>query len=330
MADAPAPPRCILVTGAAGFIGRQAVAALAAQLPPDSRIIATDVRPPPVPADGADRVEARVLDIRGPSLAELCADEGVDAVLHLAAVVNPPPGMDRAELQSIEVGGTRKLVDACLHTGVRQLVYTSSGAAYGYHADNPALLTEDDALRGNEIFAYADHKRRIEELLARVRLDHPALGQLVFRVSTILGPTVDNQITAMFERPVVIGVRGADTPFCFVWDADVVACLVHGLLAGRTGVFNLTGRGVMTLREIAHEMGGRYVALPEAWLRRGLALGHDRGWTGLGPEQVIFLKHRPVLSTARLEAEFGVVPRLSSREVFALYRDSRRGQRQAG
>ncbi len=38
------------------------------------------------------------------------------------------------------------MLQACVANGVRRIVVSSSGAAYGYHADNPAWLTEDGAL----------------------------------------------------------------------------------------------------------------------------------------------------------------------------------------
>ncbi len=197
---------------------------------------------------------------------------------------------------------------------MRRLVYTSSGAAYGYHPDNPALLLEDDPLRGNEAFAYAHHKRLVEQMLAEARAGHPELEQVIFRVSTVLGEGIDNQITALFERPVVLGLRGAASPFCFVR-------AVHD---GPPGVYNLAGDGVMTLREIAGAMRGRYLALPPRLVERALGFASARGWGPYGPEQVRFLLHRPVLGNERLRRDFGWSPPHSSREAFAVYRRSRR------
>ena len=45
-----------------------------------------------------------------------------------------------------------------------------------------------------------------------------------------------------------------------------------------------------------------------------------------GPEQVDFLRYRPVLSNARLKEEFGYAPQLSSTEVFERYRRARAGR----
>jgi UDP-glucose 4-epimerase len=318
----PLPPRRVLVTGASGYLGRLVVAALAERRAEVAVLVATDIRPLPT-AERLPGVVYDALDVRSKSLADLAKGHAIDTIVHLAAIVTPGQDDDRDRQYSVDVGGTENVLGAAVEAGVGRIVYTSSGAAYGYHPDNRALLDEDDPLRGNEEFAYAWHKRLVEDLLARYRRDHPELGQLVFRVSTILGATVHNQITAMFERPVVLGLRESETPFCFVWDQDVVGAIVAGVLSDRTGVYNLTGDGVMTLREIAQGMGRRYVALPERWVRRGLRGLKRFDLAPYGPEQTLFLRWRPVLSNRRLVKDFGYRPRMTSREVFDLYRRSR-------
>lgn len=321
MGEVASPRRKVLVTGAQGFVGRAFVAAAAAD--PTLEVFATDVVLPEVRLPGVLYRRVDVCDAGDVSAA--FADIHPDVVVHLAAVVTPRPGQSREDQRRVDVDGSRHVLEAAVAHGTRKLVYTSSGAAYGYHADSPALLTEAAPIRGNEVFAYSWHKRLVEELLADYRARHPELSQLVFRVSTVLGAGVHNPITDLFEGRVVVGLRGVDTPFCFVWDQDVVACLLGGVRdASATGIYNLAGDGVMTLREIAKAMGRRYVALPSRVLEKGLGVLSKRGLVPYGPEQVLFLAHRPVLSNQALKEELGFVPR-SSREVFALYRVARRG-----
>jgi UDP-glucose 4-epimerase len=217
------------------------------------------------------------------------------------------------------VVGTENVLHACRAAGVRKIIYTSSGAAYGYHADNPDWLDENDPLRGNPEFAYSDHKRQVEEMLARWRCDHPELRQLVFRPGTILGARADNQITAMFTRPYVLGLSGTTTPFVLVWDEDVVGAILRGIHVGGTGIFNLAGDGTLALRELAAEMHKPYVALPPRLIGAALRLLKRFRLTRYGPEQVEFLRYRPVLANRRLKEEFGFVPRKTTREVFATY-----------
>ena len=311
--------RAVLVTGAGGYVGRQLVEALdAAGI---TTIVALDVRDQ-APAGRAGHVVHRTGDIRDPALADVLREHGVDTVVHLAAVVTPGKGSSRELQHSIDVLGTANVLRACLDAGVTQLVVTSSGAAYGYHADNPVPLDEDDALRGNPEFAYSDHKRQVEELLARARQEHPELRQLIFRPGAILGEATDNQITALFEKRFVLGVAGTDAPFTFVWDHDVVACLVKGVVERSSGIFNLAGDGMTTMPEIARRLGKRYVAVPAWVLRAALAVLHRVGLSQYGPEQVDFLRYRPVLANTRLKEQFGYTPRKTSTEVFEHYRRS--------
>lgn len=317
------PRVSVLVTGASGYVGSLVVAALAGDRRELHTIVATDVRA--VAKKGQlPGVEYELLDITDRArLTELLRQYNVDTVVHLAAIVTPKPGDSREMQYAVDVDGTENVTAACIQAGVRKLVYTSSGAAYGYHADNAPMLREDDALRGNEEFAYAWHKRLVEDQLAQASAEHPELEQLIFRVSTVLGASVKNQITALFERPVVMGLDGADTPFCFIWDSDLVDCLCKGVHGTWAGTFNLTGDGVMTLREIATSLGRRYISLPTGWVKKGLEFLNERDLTPYGPEQVAFLLHRPVLDNGKLRRELGYRPSKTSREVFALYKESR-------
>jgi UDP-glucose 4-epimerase len=310
----------VLVTGAGGYLGRQLIEALAAA--DVTTVIALDVRNEPV-EDRVGGVVYRTGDVRDPTLTDLLRDHAVDSVVHLAAVVNPGKGDSREREHSIDVLGTENVVRACIDAGVGQLVVTSSGAAYGYYADNPVPLSEDDALRGNPEFAYSDHKRQVEELLAQARAEHPEIRQLVVRPGAILGATTSNQITDLFEKKVMLGVAGSDAPFTFIWDRDVVACLVKGILEGSSGIFNLAGDGMTTMPEIARRLGKRYVPLPAWLIRAALTVLRPLRLSQYGPEQVDFLRYRPVLSNTRLKEEFGYSPQLSSTEAFEHYRSTR-------
>lgn len=312
--------RGVLVTGASGLVGCQVVAQLAPELP----VIALDLREPPPErrVEGVDYLEG---DIRDPALAKVLEERGVDTVVHLAAVVTPGPSSSRELEYEIDVLGAGNVLDACVSAGVRQLVYTSSGAAYGYRADNPVPLRETDALRGDSSFAYAWHKRLVEKRLAGARKTHPELGQLVFRVGTILGERVASPITALFERPVIVGVAGADSPFVFIWDEDVAACISKGIRERRTGVFNLAGDGVVSLREIARRLGKPYLPLPPGLLAAALRWLQRLGLSARGPEQVDFLRYRPVLDNAALKTEFGFEPRFDSPGCLEAYRRLRFG-----
>lgn len=314
----------VLITGADGFLGRSVVAALAA----DERVqtlVATDVRAVP-PERRLARVHYQTLDVREPALAQVLAEHRIEQVVHLASIVTPGKGMTREFEYSVDVGGTRNVLDACLVTGVRQIVVSSSGAAYGYHADNPPWLRESDALRGNEAFAYAHHKRLVEEMLAQARQQHPQLVQTVLRIGTILGERVDNQITALFEKPRLLAIRGSASPFVFIWDTDVTGAIVHALVTGRGGCYNLAGDGALPLAEIAQRLGKPLLQLPAGLLRTALRVGSALGVSRYGPEQLDFLRYRPVLLNTALKEQLGYVPAKTSSQAFDAFVAARQAQ----
>ena len=311
----------VLVTGAAGYLGSTLLEALAERRRrgqgPD-HVVAGDVRAVP-PERRRHGIEYEMLDVREPGLGELLARHGIDTVVHLAAIVTPGPKSSRELEYSVDVLGTRNVLEACVSAAARRLIVTSSGAAYGYHPDNPAWLNEDHPIRGNEEFAYSRHKRLVEEMLADYRHRHPTLEQVVFRVGTILGEATRNQITALFERRRLIAIRGSASPFVFIWDRDVVGAIERAIFGGPAGIYNVAGDGALSIQEIAARLGKRCLTIPAGVLRLVLGVLHPLGLSPYGPEQVGFLRYRPVLDNRRLKEVFGYVPELTSAEVFELY-----------
>ena len=301
----------ILITGAAGMVGR----ALAETLPAGD-VMLTDLVRGTLP----DAVRFRRMDVTGTDPDTVIADERPDVVVHLASIVTPLPGMSREQARQVDVTGTANVLAACLRHGVRRLVVTSSGAAYGYHADNPVPLTEDAPCRGNPAFAYADHKRQVEEMLARARQDHPELEQVILRVGTVLGAGVDNQITALFRRERLLAIHGSDSPFVFIWTRDLARIVARAATDGPAGIFNVAGDGWLSVDALAQALGKPVLRLPAWALKAALAVAHPLRLSRYGPEQVRFLQYRPVLSNERLKQVFGYTPELTSAQVFDLWR----------
>lgn len=105
----------ILVSGAAGFLGRALVEALLAE----GRSVRALVRRP-VDLGSAEIARG---DLRDPeALARAC--EGIDLVFHTAAKAGG--WGDPAEYEAVNVGGTEALLAAARRAGVRAFVYTSS------------------------------------------------------------------------------------------------------------------------------------------------------------------------------------------------------------
>lgn len=300
----------VLITGAAGAVGSALLDVLADT---DHEVIATDVR---APDDLPDGMRFRELDVRGQDADLVIGEEKPDVVLHLASIIS---AADRGFAFDVDVTGSRYVFDACLAHGVRRVVVTSSGAAYGYHPDNPDWLTEADPVRGNVEFPYSDHKRQVEEMLADLRQSNPELEQVVLRVGTVLGVGLENQITALFHKPRLLALSGTESPFVFIWTHDLARILARAIEDGPPGIFNVAGDGALGISDLARALGKPVMRLPPWLLKAALGIARPLKLSRYGPEQVRFLQYRPVLDNAALKSDFGYTPELNSAEVFALW-----------
>jgi len=263
------------------------------------QLLATDLRPTPKGAKlkGIIYEQADVRDAA--RLLELCKKYQPTVIIHLAAVLDTT-SMPRAMQYAIDVEGTRNVLDAAVATNVQRIIVSSSGAAYGYHADHPSWLTEDLPLRGNEIFAYAYHKR-------------------LFRVGTILGKKTDNLITHLFHKKRILGLKGYASPFVFVWDEDVATCMQQAVFSKITGTYNLVGDGAITNQDLAKILNKPYRTFRPSVLRTLLSVLHPLRLAKYAPSQLLFLQYRPVLNNQKLKANFGFQPSKSSLETFCYY-----------
>ena len=88
---------------------------------------------------------------------------------------------------------------------------------------------------------------------------------------------------------------------------------------GPPGVYNVAGDGRVTVREIAGRLGKPVLTVPAGVLALALRIGRMLRLTVHGPEQVGFLRYRPVLANDALKRDFGFTPSRTSREAFEEY-----------
>ena len=232
-----APPRRVVVTGAAGFIGSTLVDRLLAQ---GREVVGLDNFDPFYPEADKLRNLAAALpnarfrlvrgDIRDASLLAGVFEPGaVDGVVHLAALAGVRPSLERpAAYADVNVHGSAAVLSAAVRAGVSRVVFASSSSVYGERRGGP-FRESDPALE--PISPYAATKRA-GELLAYAFHHSHGLSITCARIFTAYGPRQrpDLAVRKFAECMLrgasvpVYGDGGSQRDFTFVDD------LVDGLL----------------------------------------------------------------------------------------------------
>ena len=113
-----------------------------------------------------------------------------------------------------------------------------------------------------------------------------------------------------------MGISGSQSPFVFIWDEDVIQIILKGIQEKKEGIYNLAGDGALSLKEIADYLGKTYLPLPAGLVSTSLAILHKLRLSQYGPDQIDFLRYRPVLLNEKLKSEFGYTPKYTSKEAF--------------
>jgi nucleoside-diphosphate-sugar epimerase len=159
----------ILITGAAGMIGRKLTERLVKDGGlngrPIDELTLLDVVQPAKPAGFSGKVEAVAADLAAPSEAAKVIAGRPDVVFHLAGVVSGEAELDFDKGYHVNLDGTRALLEAIRASGDGyrpKIVYTSSIAVFG--APFPPSIPDDFHL--TPLTSYGTQKAIGEALLA--------------------------------------------------------------------------------------------------------------------------------------------------------------------
>lgn len=265
-----------LVTGGAGFIG----SALANKLHRDGhRVTVLD----DLSNGDSARLHPQIAFTQGdvdniPLLWSLLHD--VDCVYHLAARVSVAQSiLHPRDYNRVNVGGTVSLMEAMRDTGVRRVVFTSSGAVYG---DQPRLPVRETDLPYPDS-PYAVSKWAAEQYIHTIG-ELWGLETVALRIFNAYGP---NQSLPMSHAPViprflqqaltggsvVLFGHGEQTRD-FVYVDDVVAALASSATAEAVnrGIINIGSGHEIAIRDLVSEIErvtGRHVNLINNATKRG-------------------------------------------------------------
>lgn len=293
----------VAITGASGNLGTVLIDRLAAD-PSIDRIVAIDRRASTALPDGVVAVEA---DVRDPSIDEAFA--GCDAVVHLAYIVERG-SRDRELVQSVNVGGTRNVVEAAVRAGVEQVVYASSIAAYGFHPSNDdGELAEDAPCRGNDDFYYARTKAECERWLDEFSSAHPQVAIARLRPSVFLGPRGGRSLD-MLRRRFLPYLGGHGKPLHVTHEDDVAEAFYLALVKRAHGAFNVATSEPLAMSEWARHTGKVGVRLPGSLVHladyayKAKLSDFDPVWIRAGREHPILVSTKKIRRALRWRPRF--------------------------
>jgi UDP-glucose 4-epimerase len=268
----------ILVTGASGFVGRAAVAALAAA----GHEVRAAVRRLPVPPF-AQRVEAVAHgDLEAPvDWAPLLG--GIDAVIHLAGIAHVE-GIATARYDRVNHLATVELAYAASTAGIGRLVFMSSIRAQTGPASD-VVLTEATEPRPTD--AYGRSKLAGETALLR-----SGLPVTILRPVPVYGAGMKGNLRALMRLaalPVPLPFGAFANRRSLVGLHNLLAAIAHALREpNRSETYVVADPHPVSLAEIVTALRrgmGRspgLIAVPPGLIRLGLtALGRRQDWERL-------------------------------------------------
>jgi len=159
----------ILITGAAGMIGRKLTERLVIDRAiggqPIEKLTLIDIVAPTRPVGFSDHVKTRAADLAAPGVAEKAVSERPDLIFHLAGVVSGEAETDFEKGYHVNLDGTRALLEAVRLAGggyKPKLIFTSSIAVFG--APFPDAIPDEFHL--TPLTSYGTQKAISELLLA--------------------------------------------------------------------------------------------------------------------------------------------------------------------
>ncbi|HEY2007102.1 MAG TPA: NAD-dependent epimerase/dehydratase family protein [Solirubrobacteraceae bacterium] len=310
----------VAVTGPTGDIGRSLLRALDRH--PEVGRISAMARSPFDPAEaGLSKTEYRQADVLdADAVAEVIA--GADIVVHLAFVIIG----DLKQTTSVNLQGSRNVFSAAIESGAKRLIYASSVAAYGFHDDNPDLLTEDVPARGTQRHYYSAQKAELEGALWDL-LDAGGPDAYVFRPCIVAGPDALALLETipyiqLSERMPSAVLRALEfmpalkpvipdpgVPFQLVHHDDVATAMEAAVLGrGEPGVYNLAGDGTMTMSDLARALGWYSVPVPDLALGAAAELVARLPFMPAEAQWIESLRHPVLMDTTRAREQLGWRP----------------------
>lgn len=315
----------VVIVGATGNHGTAVLRALH-DTPEVTEIVGVARRLPETDQPPYEGVEWHSIDIAAATTAEDAVTaltdvfSGADAVIHLAWLIQP--NSRRELLRRVNVDGTERVGRAVVEAGVPHLIVASSVGAYSPDAarsggGEPPLRDESWSTDGIDSSHYSVDKAAQEDVLDQLESEHPDITVTRLRPALTFQGDAGSEIQSYFlgDMVPVQALRAGKLPALpvpkglrlqAVHADDLGRAYAAAVLKKVGGAFNICADDVLGPQELADIVDhGRFLELPPAVVRAGLATAHkagtvpaDAGWLDMGMEV-------PLMDNSRAATELG-------------------------
>jgi UDP-glucose 4-epimerase len=245
----------VVVTGAAGGVGRALIPQLCSQLE-ISQVIGIDQVPS---VFQHFKFSFRLADIRKPDFEG--AFSGADAVVHLAFAVTQGK-MSVQQMRANNVEGSLNVFGAARSSRVGKLVNLSSCSVYGSGED----LTESAPIKPSRLFPYACQKAELE---AAATAEFDDIEIIHLRSTFILGPGASPFLRKMCKSRIYLKPPQPHPRIQVVHEHDVATAIVACLRPEvRAGAFNIAASETVTIPELIRNGRSMVFGIPMGVVER--------------------------------------------------------------
>jgi len=239
------------------------------------------------------------------------AEATINTVVHLAFFNRIYKPGSRESHHSLNVEGTRDLLDKCIESpSVTKFIFKSSDVVYKIRPHNPIYLDENADLNFDTAVDPWIKDRVDADMICRSKMDNGRMNIVILRMSNIIGRMVSSQMNAYFDSPVTLSAMGFNPLINLIHMEDVIKAIQLAIHKHVRGVFNIAGADTAPISTFGELNRSRMISLPAPALGPVNSIFRKLGLTkyyySVDADR---LKYSVLLDTQRARKELGFLPK---------------------
>ncbi len=301
----------VLITGSSGLLGRMLIGHLLAT---EAEIVGIDISENSEFMNRERFIFYKCSITDREKLRSVFQEEQPTNVIHFACSFNKVRNKIRE--YEIDINGSDNIVEICNDTpSVRQLIFSSSSAAYGGKKDNPLWMKESEPLLPDN-YRYGMNKKIVEDRYTNISVRND-LKIVILRLCLITGPVFDkpkSAVSILIKMPFLPRFT-KEMKLQFIHSEDMSALMVLIMKDQEiSGVFNLVPDSYAVVSDIVPEK--RFIRIPFFLIKGFMWICWHLKITNIQPASVINSFYPTIVDSSRIISRYGYKFKYNSNEAF--------------